>query len=60
MIVISLKKCYKGSDFLMEEIDIKDFLGYLKKFLIPMIIVALILATGASIFYNLSNKNTDV
>ncbi len=39
----------------MEEIDIKDFLGYLKKFLIPMIVVA-ILATGASIFYNLTLK----
>lgn len=39
----------------MEEIDIKDFLGYLKKFLIPMIIVS-ILAVGASIFYNLVLK----
>ena len=39
----------------MEEIDIKDFLGYLKKFLIPMIIVS-ILAVGASIFYNLALK----
>lgn len=39
----------------MEEIDIKDFLGYLKKFLIPMIVVA-VLATGASIFYNLAIK----
>lgn len=39
----------------MEEIDIKDFLGYLKKFLIPMIVVA-VLATGASIFYNLTIK----
>ena len=39
----------------MEEIDIKDFLSYLKKFLIPMIIVAL-LASGASVFYNLSIK----
>ena len=39
----------------MEEIDIKDFLGYLKKFLIPMIVVA-VLATGASIFYNLALK----
>ena len=39
----------------MEEIDIKDFLGYLKKYLIPMIVVALI-ATGGSIFYNLAIK----
>ena len=39
----------------MEEIDIKDFLGYLKKFLIPMIVVAL-LATGGSILYNLVFK----
>jgi capsular exopolysaccharide synthesis family protein len=39
----------------MEEIDIKDFLGYLKKYLVPMIVVALI-ATGGSIFYNLAIK----
>lgn len=39
----------------MEEIDIKDFLGYLKKYLIPMIVVALI-ATGGSFFYNLAIK----
>ncbi len=39
----------------MEEIDIKDFLGYLKKFIIP-IIVAAILASGASVFYNLCIK----
>ncbi|MCQ2571240.1 MAG: polysaccharide biosynthesis tyrosine autokinase [Candidatus Saccharibacteria bacterium] len=39
----------------MEEIDIKDFMSYLKKFIIPMIVVA-ILATGASIFYNLAIK----
>ena len=39
----------------MEEIDIKDFFRYLKKFLIPMIIVS-ILAIGASIFYNLVLK----
>ena len=39
----------------MEEIDIKDFMGYLKKFLIPMIVVALI-TIGGSIFYNLAIK----
>ena len=39
----------------MEEIDIKDFLRYLKKFIIPMIVVA-ILAVGGSVFYNLSIK----
>lgn len=39
----------------MEEIDIKDFLGYLKKFIIPMIVVAF-LATGGSILYNLVFK----
>jgi len=39
----------------MEEIDIKDFLGYLKKFIIPMIVVAF-LATGGSILYNLVIK----
>lgn len=39
----------------MEEIDIKDFMSYLKKFLIPMIVVA-ILAIGASVFYNLAIK----
>ena len=39
----------------MEEIDIKDFMGYLRKFLIPMIVVALI-TIGGSIFYNLTIK----
>lgn len=39
----------------MEEIDIKDFMGYLRKFLIPMIVVALI-TIGGSIFYNLAIK----
>ena len=39
----------------MEEIDIKDFLSYLKKFIIPMIIVS-ILAIGATVFYDLAIK----
>lgn len=39
----------------MEEIDIKEFLGYLKKFIIPMIIAA-ILAIGVSVLYNLAIK----
>lgn len=39
----------------MEEIDIKDFLRYLKKFIIPMIVVA-ILAVGATFFYDTSIK----
>lgn len=39
----------------MEEIDIKDFLRYLKKFIIPMIVVA-ILAVGATFFYDLNIK----
>lgn len=39
----------------MEEIDIKDFLRYLKKFIIPMIVVA-ILAVGATFFYDTNIK----
>ena len=39
----------------MEEIDVKDFLRYLKKFIILMIVVT-ILAVGGSVFYNLSIK----
>ena len=39
----------------MEEIDIKDFLRYLKKFIIPMIVVA-ILAVGATFFYDANIK----
>ncbi len=39
----------------MEEIDIKDFLSYLKKFLIPMAVIAL-LAVGATTFYNVVIK----
>lgn len=39
----------------MDGIDIKDFLKYLKKFILPMAIIA-ILATGGSIFYNLKVK----
>lgn len=39
----------------MEEIDIKDFLTYLKKYILPMFLLAL-LAVGGSIFYNLRIK----
>lgn len=39
----------------MEEIDIKDFLIYLKKFILAMIVLAL-LATGGSVFYNICIK----
>ena len=39
----------------MEEIDIKDFMSYLKKFLVPIIVVASI-TVGGSIFYNLKIK----
>jgi capsular exopolysaccharide synthesis family protein len=39
----------------MEEIDIKDFFSYLKKFVIVMIITT-ILAIGATLFYNLAIK----
>lgn len=39
----------------MEEIDIKDFLKYLKKFVIQAIVIA-ILAVGATIFYDTQVK----
>ncbi len=39
----------------MEEIDIKDFLNYLKKFIIQTIIIAFI-AVGATIYYDLNIK----
>ena len=34
----------------MEEIDLKDFLGYLKKFVVAMVVVA-ILAIGGTYIY---------
>ena len=39
----------------MEEIDIKDFFSYLKKYILPMVIVA-ILAIGGVVFYDLALK----
>ncbi|MBP5656275.1 hypothetical protein J6X15_01680, partial [Candidatus Saccharibacteria bacterium] len=39
----------------MEEIDLKDFLGYLKKF-IPTIIIVAILAVGATLIYDTQIK----
>lgn len=39
----------------MEEIDIKDFLSYLKKFIIQTIVIAFI-AVGATIYYDLNIK----